>query len=1505
MPQLLLPGGCTTAASLPPDQDLLKVSVEREFQAFYGFQTTSDADRELLFFEEKLAIQVETPLVLVSHIGFGGLVVFEAKQNYSGVSEHSPTNSAAGPRAGVVTAVQARVVWEVRWSGFPGLTPELFLRAGLNRKPLPRVLTTVLAYLYELPNAVPLDDTIISAVGLEDAGNIKSDLLPKLSLPMKVGSTANASSSDPTPRRLISPGKQHQGRTTPTSSSRNNRNRLSPRTAAAAPSPGAGGTTPIRGGRLGAVTPPRGQQLPGNSFHHDRQQHQSGAGVLSPNSTANQQLSTTSSLRAAARANKERILANAGPGGVMVAAAGTPDGNKILNGEDGSTSTALLRNVEHGQNSPSKTDRTSGPPVAYVKAEPAKVVDLSVRLEQRLGSIFIASQPITTTYQNNETSVKKTSVPPRSQTKGRFYLYYLAIAFCGLFVRCQIAQNPHSGEGQYPKFGDFEAQRHWVEITNHIPMSDWYFGDYKYNELDYWGLDYPPLTMYHAWLIGKFYYLLKSVRFSNWLLEFFSENTLEMQNAASSSGRSFYGGSSSAPSGAVAEDWFARYHSRGNEDCKIFMRFMVLLTDFLIFGTACYYYCEKVLKNETLLFGGAVGSSGNKSTSNNVLSKFRLLFFAFLYNSPSIIFIDHGHFQFNTIALGLVLWAVNLIYFGRKLAGSVLFVLALFYKQTMLYFAPAFFFYLLGEACSGLGSTTSSAGNDYRPSSASARDEQGVDIGTAVKTEKLICHADRHADLGFGSQKVLSASPSSSTRNEQKKTTIHEFIGEDVEESNLRSTVNEDHVEDELVETDADGTRKKATLIVRSWQKNSTTTATTMKNNSPKNTATKTTKPSTSTTTLKTVLFSFTFYKNLFQLGVTVLLTCLALLLPFLIQQDNGGLQQLAQIKNRVFPFGRGIFEDYVSNLWVLLSPVLKLRELTRDEESIYAKASSIGGATSSLFGRGPSGADFTYADASGILSVSVSKFLHGVLLLFETTKLLFFAIFHFLYGTLYRKVFLDQYLPDIQTCYYQAVAQSARVSSSWFGSGKTVSENVLLNALGSLIPDEYEPFLFDLPYCTVTKGIEAVNDCLQEVVVFTEREAMPIVEPVLVRLLPENLINPLKSTSTSLFETFFSNKRQVIFLLSLTLTLSGAFGGSFVTTFYSKKHGFGAKSNLRQFLKALTISSLSFFLFSWQVHEKAVLLPLLPVLLALPFVFEKRIIDAICDAEAATSGIIASDTHDHTTSVPSPTDSAKSLVSNRCKNSRNAVFKTFGFILFAHLSLLPLSYKDLNALAWLQLLLLLAAMLYCGFGILLHPPRQALHDCSAQTKTSSQKYSVANLLWPVFTITLALLNFLLIAVEAVYRSGIVPELLSGVSLSSLFGSTLTSIDGTILGFDLANYTLEKLITPPEKYPHLYSFLNCSLSAVFFLVFWLDFMRTNCFCFCRPEKFFFCFGCCFLCRKRKNKMGINKQQGYINLAGERTRTIEDAMKKAKTPIPSDDVALVNLLQRNLYLVGED
>jgi alpha-1,3-glucosyltransferase len=92
--------------------------------------------------------------------------------------------------------------------------------------------------------------------------------------------------------------------------------------------------------------------------------------------------------------------------------------------------------------------------------------------------------------------------------------------FLALLLRAYVGLHPHSGEATPPKFGDYEAQRHWMarapqrlrvcawqpdatpqEITLHTPVAEWYVQTQS-NDLAYWGLDYPPLSAYQSWLCG-------------------------------------------------------------------------------------------------------------------------------------------------------------------------------------------------------------------------------------------------------------------------------------------------------------------------------------------------------------------------------------------------------------------------------------------------------------------------------------------------------------------------------------------------------------------------------------------------------------------------------------------------------------------------------------------------------------------------------------------------------------------------------------------------------------------------------------------------------------------------------------------------------------------------------------------------------------------------------------------------------------------------------------------
>lgn len=181
-------------------------------------------------------------------------------------------------------------------------------------------------------------------------------------------------------------------------------------------------------------------------------------------------------------------------------------------------------------------------------------------------------------------------------------------------------------------FGDYEAQRHWMEITTQLPVSQWYFHD-----LEWWGLDYPPLTAYHSWICGKI-------------------------------------GSLVNPS------WFALFSSRGLHDpaLKVFMRATVIVSEYLVYIPAVVVFVRRF------------------SRLNGVATWSASVALAAILMQPATILIDHVHFQYNTVMLGLVVASMSSMLAGRNLWSAVFFVAALGFKQMSLYYAFSVFTYLLG-----------------------------------------------------------------------------------------------------------------------------------------------------------------------------------------------------------------------------------------------------------------------------------------------------------------------------------------------------------------------------------------------------------------------------------------------------------------------------------------------------------------------------------------------------------------------------------------------------------------------------------------------------------------------------------------------------------------------------------------------------------------------------------------------------------------------------------------
>ncbi|RLN21280.1 hypothetical protein BBJ28_00009132, partial [Nothophytophthora sp. Chile5] len=204
-----------------------------------------------------------------------------------------------------------------------------------------------------------------------------------------------------------------------------------------------------------------------------------------------------------------------------------------------------------------------------------------------------------------------------------------------LLARWLVGLHSYSGEHTPPMFGDYEAQRHWMEITLNLPVSEWYLNT-DANDLLYWGLDYPPLTSYVSYLFG-------------YAAKYTEPSMVELTS------------------------------SRGYESAtsKVFMRTSVLLCDILLLIPAICCVARALYRS----------GQWTRQTA----------FVLLVLLQPAMLLIDHGHFQYNNVCLGFTALGVALILQGHEFLGSVSYCLALNFKQMALYYAPAFGVFLFAR----------------------------------------------------------------------------------------------------------------------------------------------------------------------------------------------------------------------------------------------------------------------------------------------------------------------------------------------------------------------------------------------------------------------------------------------------------------------------------------------------------------------------------------------------------------------------------------------------------------------------------------------------------------------------------------------------------------------------------------------------------------------------------------------------------------------------------------
>ena len=211
----------------------------------------------------------------------------------------------------------------------------------------------------------------------------------------------------------------------------------------------------------------------------------------------------------------------------------------------------------------------------------------------------------------------------------------LLVLASAVLVRVGVGLHGYSGKGDAPKYGDYEAQRHWMELAVNLPAKEWYVNTPR-NDLNYWGLDYPPLSGYQSLVHGL---LLRYV-----------------EPAAVALGK-----------------------SRGyeTESSKVWLRLSVLISDLsLMFPAVCLAL--------------------RQIYSDGFSERTRLWALTLVLLNPALVLIDHGHFQYNCISLGFTAGAIACLWRDWQCLGSVLYVLALNHKHMSLYYSLAFFSYLLG-----------------------------------------------------------------------------------------------------------------------------------------------------------------------------------------------------------------------------------------------------------------------------------------------------------------------------------------------------------------------------------------------------------------------------------------------------------------------------------------------------------------------------------------------------------------------------------------------------------------------------------------------------------------------------------------------------------------------------------------------------------------------------------------------------------------------------------------
>ncbi|KAH7482478.1 putative dolichyl pyrophosphate Glc1Man9GlcNAc2 alpha-1,3-glucosyltransferase [Phytophthora ramorum] len=184
---------------------------------------------------------------------------------------------------------------------------------------------------------------------------------------------------------------------------------------------------------------------------------------------------------------------------------------------------------------------------------------------------------------------------------------------------------------------DFEVHRNWLSLTHELPRQLWY-----HEETSEWTLDYPPFFAYFEYTLS------------------FAAAAVDKSMLVISSTPVF------SPS------------------TLFFQRLSVILSDAVLFY-ALHAYCS---------------SWPTVTTTEWAFSKAkRLAIMLVTVLDAGLLYVDHIHFQYNGMLLGLLILSATKFRLQRDLQGAFLYAVLLMFKHIYLYVAPLYFIYLLGHYC--------------------------------------------------------------------------------------------------------------------------------------------------------------------------------------------------------------------------------------------------------------------------------------------------------------------------------------------------------------------------------------------------------------------------------------------------------------------------------------------------------------------------------------------------------------------------------------------------------------------------------------------------------------------------------------------------------------------------------------------------------------------------------------------------------------------------------------